>query len=74
VPSTGRALTGSSSPRPAIIIAVTFCTKSGALAGTTGGNSRVLVACAGTGFAQIDQGVVHRLEVLAHHFLALARI
>jgi hypothetical protein len=72
VPSTGRALTGSSSPRPAIIIAVTFCTNSGALAGTTGGNWRVLVAWAGTGFAQIDQGVIHRHEILLHHFLTLA--
>ena len=37
VPSTGNALTGSRSPRPAISSAVTFLTNSGASAGTTGG-------------------------------------
>ena len=36
VPSTGRADTGSRSPLPSIIIAVTRCTKSGAARGTTG--------------------------------------
>ena len=33
VPSTGKALTGSRSPLPASITAVTFCTKSGACGG-----------------------------------------
>ncbi len=37
VPSTGKALTGSWSPRPAMRTAVTFLTKSGASSGTTGG-------------------------------------
>ena len=35
VPSTGKALTGSRSPSPAIRTAVTFLTKSGASSGTT---------------------------------------
>ena len=39
MPSTGSALTGRSSPRPAIIAAVTVRTNSGALAGTTAGSS-----------------------------------
>ena len=40
VPSTGSALTGRSSPRPASISAVTVRTNSGACAGTTGGSPR----------------------------------
>jgi hypothetical protein len=40
VPSTGSALTGSSSPRPAIIAAVTVRTNSGASAGTSSRGSR----------------------------------
>jgi hypothetical protein len=48
VPSTGRALTGSSSPRPAIISAVTERTNSEASAGTGGGSSRVVVTPSGT--------------------------
>ena len=36
VPSTGKALTGSRSPFPASITAVTFCTKSGACSDTSG--------------------------------------
>ena len=40
MPSTGSALTGSSSPRPASISAVTVRTNSGACAGTTGGSPR----------------------------------
>ena len=48
VPSTGSALTGRSSPRPAIIAAVTVRTNSGACAGTSGGSSRVAVARSGT--------------------------
>src|ERR1035441_9020730 len=41
-------LTGRSSPRPAIIAAVTVRTNSGAPAGTTGGSSRVDVTRPGT--------------------------
>ena len=48
VPSTGSALTGSWSPRPSIIAAVTVRTKSGACAGTVGGRSRVAVTRLGT--------------------------
>ena len=48
VPSSGSALTGSRSPRPAMISAVTFCTKSGASAGTGGRMSKVLVTVGGT--------------------------
>ena len=48
VPSTGRALTGSSSPRPAIIAAVTCATKSGAPAGTGGSIPEVAVTSAGS--------------------------
>ena len=48
VPSTGSALTGSSSPRPAIIAAVTVRTNCGACAGTTGAGSRVAVTSSGS--------------------------
>jgi hypothetical protein len=48
VPSGEKALTGSSSPLPAMSIAVTFCTKSGACSETGAGRLRVAVACAGT--------------------------
>src|SRR3954449_8843076 len=48
VPSTGKALTGSRSPLPAIITAVTFCTKSGAPGETSGGRNRVALTVAGT--------------------------
>ena len=48
MPSTGSMLTGSSSPRPAIIIAVTVRTNSGALAGTIAGSSRADVTRPGT--------------------------
>ena len=48
VPSTGRALTGSSSPRPAIIAAVTVRTNSGACAGTRGGGSWAAVTRPGS--------------------------
>ena len=48
VPSTGSALTGSSSPRPAIIAAVTVRTNSGACSGTIGGDSRVDVTRSGS--------------------------
>src|SRR3972149_8284186 len=48
VPSTGNALTGSASPLPESITAVTLCTKSGALPETTGGRRISEVALAGT--------------------------
>ncbi len=48
VPSTGRAETGSRSPCPAIIIAVTRCTNSGASGGTDGSRCRSPSAAAGT--------------------------
>ena len=44
----GSALTGSSSPRPAIIIAVTCCTNAGASSGTSGGRAAPSAACVGT--------------------------
>ena len=44
VPSTGKALTGSASPLPASITAVTRCTKSGAAAATIGGRARGLTS------------------------------
>ncbi len=47
VPSIGIAETGSASPLPSMIFAVTSCTNSGAWAGTAGGSSRVLVTSAG---------------------------
>src|SRR5262252_4449015 len=43
VPSMGKALTGSSSPRPASISARTFRSKSGALGENAGGSSDVLL-------------------------------
>ncbi|OIQ65398.1 hypothetical protein GALL_530430 [mine drainage metagenome] len=48
VPSTGKALTGSRSPLPSIITAVTRLTKSGASSATMGGRLRAEVAAAGT--------------------------
>jgi hypothetical protein len=48
VPSDGTALTGRSSPSPAIIRAVTRWTNSGASAGTGGRMSAALVASGGT--------------------------
>src|SRR5664279_223742 len=48
VPSTGKALTGSWSPRPAMISAVTSCTNFGASLATMGGILIVLDATAGT--------------------------
>ena len=47
MPSTGIALTGNASPRPAMISAVNLCTKSGADGDTVGGLSNVLVAALG---------------------------
>ena len=66
MPSTGSALTGRSSPRPAIISAVTVRTNSGAPAGTTAGSSRVAVTRLGyldlvqPGQRAVDRGVVPR--------------
>ena len=48
VPSTGKAETGSRSPLPAIISAVTRWTKSGASSGTMGAWRSVVVARSGT--------------------------
>jgi hypothetical protein len=48
VPSTGKALTGSRSPLPASITAVTFCTKSGARSDTSGGRPRLALTAFGT--------------------------
>ena len=75
VPSTGIALTGSSSPRPAIIVAVTVCTKSGAKSGTIGAGSSVRArarpaARPGGG----RQRAVHRRLVALHHLGAAAAV
>ena len=68
VPSTGNALTGSRSPLPASITAVTFCTKSGARSETIGGRVRVALTAAGTrDLVQVGERLVHHLEVAAHH-------
>ena len=48
VPSTGIRLTGICSPRPSNILAVTWRTNSGAVSGTMGGRSNVLLASEGT--------------------------
>ena len=48
VPSTGKALTGSRSPLPASITAVTFWTKSGARSETSGGRPSRALTAAGT--------------------------
>src|SRR5215204_3470597 len=52
VPSSGNALTGSWSPRPAIISAVTLRTKSGASADILDLSATVLVAFSGTVIAR----------------------
>ena len=63
VPSTGIMLTGTSSPRPAIIFAVTRRTNSGARGGHHGGRSQVLVAEAGTRhLGQPGERVIDRVE------------
>ena len=75
VPSTGIWLTRISSPRPAIILAVTSRTNSGACAGTIGGRSNALVAVGRHGhLEQMRQRVVDGLEILAHHVGALAAV
>ena len=68
VPSTGSALTGSSSPRPAIIAAVTVRTNSGACAGTIGGDSRVDVTRSGSSTLckPVQRAVDRRLVALDH--------
>ena len=48
VPSTGNAETGSRSPLPAIMSAVTRFTKSGAASATRGGRRRAVVGSPGT--------------------------
>ena len=48
LPSIGSSETGISSPSPSIIFAVTRRTNSGALGGTAGGRSQVLVTASGT--------------------------
>ena len=52
VPSTGSALTGRRSPWPAIIAAVTRCTKSGAVSGTGARSRKSDVTSAGTSSAR----------------------
>ena len=47
-PSSGMALTGRSSPSPAISLAVTFLTNSGAILGTSDAGRGLPVAVAGT--------------------------
>src|ERR1044071_3822729 len=56
VPSTGMALTGNSSPRPSIILAVNSRTNFGALSGTVGRISQRRVA-----FAALAKGFVYCL-------------
>ena len=51
VPSTGNALTGSRSPLPASITAVTFWTKSGARSETSGGRPQRALTASGTGIS-----------------------
>ena len=68
MPSTGSALTGRSSPRPAIIAAVTLRTNAGALAGTTAGSSRAGGHPAGNlDPVQALQGAVDRGLVALDH-------
>ena len=67
VPSTGNALTGSRSPFPARITAVTFCTKSGASSETSGGRLCPAVTLAGTGIScRLRQRLIDDLAVPAH--------
>ena len=71
VPSAGSALTGSVSPSPAIIRAVTAWTKSGASAGTGGRRSASLVTVSGTvTSAEVLERGIHRVPVPLHHGLA----
>ena len=75
VPSIGSALTGSASPRPSSITAVTLRTKAGRRAGTVcarrraaGGGARHL------DLVQVGERIVDRREVLLHDLRALARV
>ena len=61
VPSTGNALTGSRSPLPASIIAVTRCTKGGASRGTAGGRGAPSALRAEV--AKVAQGGVTEAEL-----------
>ena len=75
VPSTGNALTGSSLPRPAIIMAVTCLTKSGACAGTRGIGSRVLVAAAGsTTSCRFSKRAIDSRKIALDQFLPFASV
>jgi hypothetical protein len=70
VPSAASGSPAGSLPRPAISVAVTRCTKSGALAGTTGGRSKVLDTCPAPApraarEGRIDGGVVAVQQLLA---------
>ena len=78
VPSTGSADTGSRSPLPSSIIAVTRCTKSGAACGTTGRRVNARVGAAGhldlahRGQRGVDGGEVARQHGLAALAVGLA--
>ena len=75
VPSTGIALTGSTSPLPAMMVAVTFFTNSGALSDTVGGISMVLVACAGHLYlVQVASGGIDCGKVLLNDLLTALAI
>ena len=75
VPSTGSALTGRLSPKPAIILAVTSCTNGGASGGTGGGTAMVLSARSGTAhFEQVRQRAVDGGEVHLHDLVTLAAV
>ena len=74
MPSAGIALTGSSSPRPAIIMAVTCLHERRAPArGTIGGGARVLVAAAGSfDLVQVLERAIDGREVLLRPAPALS--
>ena len=73
VPSTGNAETGSRSPLPASMTAVTRLTKSGASSGTRGGRAkrRRRHASGTCDFVEMRQRVVDGGEIAPHDFLAL---
>ena len=72
-PSTGRALTGSRSPLPSSMRAVTRLTKSGACSDTAGRRWRVAVACGRhLHLCSAVQGAVDGGEVAGHDLLAAA--
>ena len=74
LPSTGMALTGISSPRPAIILAVTLRTKIGASSGTSAGSSSPVQRLGHRDLVQVRQRRVDRGEVLLDHRAALAAV